>query len=298
MNLLPGLLLLATVGVAWSQAPVPAEVLAARKSFDDKVTAEVNTLRTSIMAPVERRYLDALDRGLKGVQQSGNLEETKLFQAEIQQLEAFQTAPGTMITAYVANPPPVFGKLRDIYLNEAAKFESEVYRKISPLQKAQEQALADLAARLTRQGSLADAEAALQEKKRVDLAHCRIPDGTLKLLANGQPCYTNRDYVWQEVSEGLQNLTFNMTTGGVRKPCTVQLLRPGILYVGCLKEGGDGCEKQLLALGFKKTKESFMQTPRGGSGVMVLSKFVAHGFTLPEAINSFSGFIVIGDLEN
>lgn len=298
MKLVTGLLLLTSVGVAWSQAPVPAEILALRKSFDDKGAAELTTLRTSIMAPVERRYLDALNRSLKGVQQSGNLEETKLFQAEIQQLEAFQASPGAMITALVPNPPPVFGKLRDIYLNEAGKFESEVFRKMGPLQRVQEQALTDLAARLTRQGNLADAEAALQEKKRVYLARCRIPDGTLKLLANGQPCYTNRDYVWQQLSEGLQNLTFNMTTGGVRKTCTVHVLRPGVLYVGCLKEGGDESEKQLLALGFKKTKESFMQTPRGGSGMMVLSKFVAHGFTLPEAINSFSGFIVIGNLEN
>ena len=78
MKLINGLLILTATSFAWCQAPVPKEALALRKSFDDKVTAEVNALRTSVMVPVERRYIDALKKGIKGVQQNGHLEEIGL----------------------------------------------------------------------------------------------------------------------------------------------------------------------------------------------------------------------------
>ena len=298
MKCIIGLLLLAACSSIWCQAPVPKEALALRKSFDDKVTAEVNALRTSVMVPVERRYLDALKNGIKGVQQRGDLEEMKLFQSEIEQLESFLANPGTTLTADVSNPPPIFGKLRGIYLNEVGKFESDVFRKVSSMYKNQEQALKDLAIKLTRQGQVGEAEAATQELKWVPLARCQIPGGMIKTLADGQPCYSNRDYVWTEVSPNLANLTFNMTAGGVSQMSVIHVLRPGLVYVACGTDDAEDCIKQLQGLGFKKTKEYFLQKPRGGSGMSVFSKFVVQGFTLPTAIKSFSGFILIGNLES
>jgi hypothetical protein len=298
MKLINGLLILTATSFAWCQAPVPKEALALRKSFDDKVTAEVNALRTSVMVPVERRYIDALKKGIKGVQQNGHLEEMKLFQSEIEQLESFQANPGTTLTADVSNPTPNFGKLRGIYLNEVGKFESDVFRKVSPMYKSHEQALKDLALKLTRQGQIAEAEAATQELKWVTLARCQISAGMLKTLADGQPCYSNRDYVWKEVSPNLANLSFNMTAGGVPQTSVINVLRPGLVYVACGTDDAEGCIQQLQNLGFKKTREYFLQKPRGGSGMSVFSKFVVQGFTLPAAIKSFSGFIIIGNLES
>jgi hypothetical protein len=282
----------------WCQAPVPKEALAIRKSFDDKIATEVSSLRASVMAPIERRYLDALKSGIKAVQQSGNLEELKLFQAEIEQLESFQANPGTTLTDDVSNPPPTFGKLRGIYLNEVAKFESDVFRKVSSMYKSQEQALKDLAMKLTRQGLVGEADATMQELKFMPLARCQILGGMIKTLAEGQLCYTNRDYAWTEVSPNLANLSFNMTAGGVSQTSVIRILRPGLMYVACGTDDAEDCIQQLHKLGFKKTREYFLQKPRGGSGMSVFSKFVVQGFTLPTAIRSFSGFIIIGNLES
>lgn len=298
MKLFTGLLVFTAFCRAWCQAPVPKEVLALRQNFDDKVTAEVNALRASVMIPVERRYLDALKRGIKGVQQNGQLEETKLFQAEIDQIEAFQASPGTRLTAEVPNPTLIFGKLRSIYVNEVGRFESDVFRKVTPMSKGQEQALKDLASKLTRQGNLSEADATNQELKWVPLAKCQTPDRTLQTLADGQLCYSNRDYVWTEVSPNLVDLRFTMTAGGVSQTSVINVLRPGLVYVACGTDDAEECIKQLEGLGFKKTREYFLQKPRGGSGMSVFSKFVVQGFTLPAANKSFSGFIIIGNLES
>lgn len=297
MKLILGLLILAASSNAWCQAPVPREVLELRKSFEDKLIAEVNSLRKSITVPLERRYLDALKSDIKGVQQNGLLEETKFFQYEIEQVESFQVNPGIRLTEEVTNPTPIFGKLRSVYLGEIGKFESDVFRRISPKYKTQQQALKDLANRLTRQGQIEEAEAATQELKFVTLAACKISGGMIKILDDGQQCYSNRDYVWTEVSPNLKNLDFNMTAGGVSQSSVIEVLRPGLIYVACLSDDGKECMQQLQNLGFRKTSEYFLQKPRGGSGMSVFSKFVVQGFTLPVAAQSFSGFIVIGNLK-
>lgn len=282
-----------------SQEPLPAEIITLKQTFEKKVQQEADLLRTTLMMPVEQRYLDALTRGLKGVQQSGDLKEAQYFTAEIEQLESFKNAPGTRVTAPVENLPPAFGKLRRIYLSEVAKYESEVHRRLAPLFKNQDNALANLSKEYTRKGDLHAAQTAILEQDRVQLALCHIPDGQLKVLRNGALCYLNRDYVWANVPAELQDLKFNITTGGLPQSFVVDVIRPGLVYVAIPteKEHRDAAEPQLLTQGFKLTPLIFLQTPRGGNGMLVYSKFVIQGFKLAESPKTWSGYIVIGNLE-
>ena len=280
-----------------AQEPLPAEITNLKQTLDAKVTLEVETLRTTIMLPVEQRYLDALTRGLKAVQQSADLKEAQSFTAEIEQLESFKNAPGMRITASVENPPPQFGKIRRIYLAEVAKYEAEVLRRLTPLFKTQYTALVNLSKDYTRKGNLPAAEAAKKEQDIVQLATCHIPDGQSKVLRNGELCYLNRDYVWANVPFYLQDMKFNITTGGVPQSLVVDIVRPGVVYVAILAEQREEAEKQLLSMGFKETPLTFLQTPRGGSGMKVYAKFMIQGFKLAECPKTFSGYIIIANLE-
>lgn len=284
---------------AVSQEPLPAEVVTLKKSFNEKVLKEAEQLRTTIMVPIEQRYLGALTRGLKEAQRNANLDEAKCFTAEIKQLESTKDAPGTRMTPPAETSTPVFGKLRNIYLSEVAKYESEVMRRLNPLFKNQNAALANLSKDFTRKGDLNAAEAAKKEQEIVQVATCHIQDGQLKTLRSGEQCYLNRDYVWANVPPYLQGMKFNITTGGLPQSFVVDVIRPGVVYVAIPSEmvHREGAEPQLLALGFKLTPLTFLQTPRGGNGMLVYSKFVIQGFKLPECPKNFSGYIVIGNLE-
>lgn len=287
----------AAVNGALSQAPLPVEIITLKQTLDSKVIQEAEVLRSTLMVPVEQRYQEALTRGLKAVQQSGDLKEAQYFATEIEQLESFKNAPGTRLTAPMENPPPQFAKIRRIYLAEAAKYESEVLRRLGPLFKNQNAALMNLTKEYTRKGDLPAAEASKIEQERVQVATCHIPDGQAKFLRSGAPCYLNRDYVWANVPAYLQDMKFNITNGGIPQPLAVDVVRPGVIYVAFGADQREDAEKHLLTLGFKLTPLTFLQTPRGGNGMLVYSKFVIQGFKLPECPRNFSGYIVIGNLE-
>jgi|GEM_PF-6361827 len=298
-SILALLLSFAAVSGALSQEPLPAEIITLKQSFETRVLQEADTLRTTLMVPIEQRYFDALTRGLKVAQQSADLKEAQSFTSEIAQLESFKNAPGTRVTAPVENPPPGLGKLRRIYLSEVSKYESEVHRRLAPLFKSQHTALLNLSKEYTRKGDLAAAQTAILEQNRVQIATCHITDGQSKVLRNGALCYLNRDYVWANVPAELQDLKFNITTGGLPQSFVVDVIRPGMVYVAIPteKEHRDAAEPQLLTLGFQLTPLNFLQTPRGGNGMLVYSKFVIQGFKLAESPKTWSGYIVIGNLE-
>lgn len=95
----------------------------------------------------------------------------------------------------------------------------------------------------------------------------------------------------------LEDLNFNITTGGLPQSFMVDVIRPGVVYGAFGAEQREDAEPQLLTLGFKLTPLTFLQTPRGGNGMLVYSKFVIQGFKLSENPKNFSGYIVIGNLE-
>ncbi len=280
-----------------SLSPTNSELLVLCKAFDDKVASELATMRASQFAPIEKRYLEVLKRGKSAAQQSGNLEEARLFEQEINQIDEFVSRPGTMITSAIPDAPPNLGKLRGIYLSEVGKFESAVFKRLEPMVNSQKRSLNDLATKLTRQGSLQEAGSTKTELDRIQLANCRVIGGSHGRFERNAKAYSNREYVWVDLPDALMGLDFNMTTGGVPQSYQVEVLRPGVLHVAAMIDQGEQAGKILINEGFKKTDHVFKHSPRGGSGLIVFSKYVVQGVRLPEPTGCFSGFVIIGNLK-
>lgn len=280
-----------------AQNDLTPEAAAIQRTFDEKVEQEVKALRTLALDPLEKKYADALTRAVRASEATGNITEAKAFEAELNQQSALRADPSQVVPLSREDMPPSVFKMRGIYLAEVAKFEAETGKRIEAITSVHQRLLDELAAKMSREGRLMESKQAIGLRNRIAMARCKIAGARLAPFANGEKAFMNRDYVWTDIPTELTGLTFSLGAGNRAPPLVINVLRPGILYVSLNDETAEEGMAILKNLGFKKSRDSFKYNARGGTDMLLYSKFVVQPFTLKPATGSFTGFVVLGDLE-
>lgn len=280
-----------------AQNDLAPEAAVIQKAFDEKVEQEVKALRALALDPLEKKYADALTRAARASEASGNITEAKAFEAELNQQTALRADPSQVIPQSRADMPPSLFRMRSIYLAEVAKFEAETGKRIEAISSLHQRLLDELAAKMSREGKLMESKHVIGLRNRIAMARCKIEGARLAPFANGEKAFMNRDYVWTDIPTELTGLIFSLGAGNRAPPLVINVLRPGMLYVSLNDETAEEGMAILKSLGFKKSRDSFKYNARGGTNMLLYSKFVVQPFTLKPATGSFTGFVVLGDLE-
>jgi hypothetical protein len=107
-------------------------------------------------------------------------------------------------------------------------------------------------------------------------------------LDNGEPAFSNRTYVWENVPERFRGWRITRTAGGERAEINVQAQRDMTLHIATASS-----QTGMDALGWQKTDATFAYTDRGHTVMAIFSRVVKTGEEIVIPQGNWTGGLVL-----
>lgn len=150
--------------LAWTHSSSGAENLETLEGLDNQYVAAfqlyVEEPHRARIAELDGKYAGALEKAQQAATQGGRLEEALAIRAEVGRVRDKIAMPVSD-----AGIDPALAKLRGAYREQLGKLEAARRQAVGPVAKKYEEALGNLQDKLTRSGSLEEAQAVLVRRK-------------------------------------------------------------------------------------------------------------------------------------
>lgn len=270
------------------------ELQALEAEIDAEIREKAEMPYEEAMDALAESYVKALTREMDVLKNSGQLDTAEALKSEIQAFVSGNRIPPTND----AEVPPEIQRLRTTFRREEARHRDTRDSRMEPLIETFDQKVSDLEFQLTRDGRISDAKAIEKAKALYWIRRSKVAviscEGEIAIFAEGIDAFTNRAYPWRNLPEYLPELSFIQNVGGVGETKKIKVIDPGVVFIGAGTKSPQDLE-MLEKLGFLKLNGGFNYRDAGNSPMTLYARVVDRTLELPPA-DSFSGFVVIGDL--